>query len=625
MRIFIQFLCSILFATAAFAQNFTLEAPDEVGMRQSFEVVWEAPEGTAGRLDIRAAGDDSGRVSYAYLRTNPQPIEAPELPGAYVIDLIVDGESSAQRPLQVIMVEASLTLDAVTVDAGAPVTMAWDGPSNRGDIVMFAEPGGDPIRGSSYSYVGNSKDGTISLRAPQDAGLYDVVYRSGTTILARAQVEVGSIAATLDIPATGPAGAPVPVGFDGPENSGDLIMFAERGGDRIRGASYGYVGNARDGKVTLRAFEEPGSYDVAYISGDRIIGRAPIEVTGVAMQISAPGTVETGQRFSVEWTGQGNVGDIIHLYPRGSEERAGYRYIAPTETEVPFIAPDETGLFDLVYITRGGAELARTSLEVVPAPVLPGRLEVVASARPSFGEGDAVQVILDASGSMLQRQGGERRIEIAKRTLSDLVRNTIPPGTAFALRVFGNREADACRTDLEIPLAPLDPAQAEGIVTGLQAINLARTPIAQSLALSQSDLQGVTGERLLILITDGEETCEGDPAVAIADLRASGQEVKVNIIGYAIDDAALAQTFESWAAAGGGAYFPAEDAAGLSAALARAISRDFEVFGPHGTLVAEGEAGGEPLSLPPGTYRVRLGDREASAEIASERLTQVSP
>ena len=77
------------------------------------------------------------------------------------------------------------------------------------------------------------------------------------------------------------------------------------------------------------------------------------------------------------------------------------------------------------------------------------------------------EIILDASGSMLQRQNGERRIEIARRTLARLVADTIPAGTGFALRVFGNREADACRSDLEIPLGPLDVAAASAVINAI--------------------------------------------------------------------------------------------------------------------------------------------------------------
>lgn len=49
-----------------------------------------------------------------------------------------------------------------------------------------------------------------------------------------------------------------------------------------------------------------------------------------------------------------------------------------------------------------------------------------------------------------------------------------PAGTPVALRVFGHKQADACRTDLEIPLQPLDPKVAAAKIAGIQAMNLAR-------------------------------------------------------------------------------------------------------------------------------------------------------
>jgi hypothetical protein len=53
---------------------------------------------------------------------------------------------------------------------------------------------------------------------------------------------------------------------------------------------------------------------------------------------------------------------------------------------------------------------------------------------------------------------------------------------------------------------------------------------------------------VLIVLTDGEETCEGDAASAIEALRSSGWDFRVNVVGFAIDDAELARLFESWAA-----------------------------------------------------------------------------
>src|SRR4030095_15969072 len=101
----------------------------------------------------------------------------------------------------------------------------------------------------------------------------------------------------------------------------------------------------------------------------------------------------------------------------------------------------------------------------------------------------------------------------------------------------------------------------------LEAKNLAKTPIADSVAKVADDLGGGAAPPLAFLATHGGETCGGDPKRAIGALRASGADVRVSIVGFAIDDVALREAFQDWARAGGGDYFDARDGAALSAAI----------------------------------------------------------
>jgi hypothetical protein len=236
----------------------------------------------------------------------------------------------------------------------------------------------------------------------------------------------------------------------------------------------------------------------------------------------------------------------------------------------------------------------------------PGLLSVVSAAEGGTAARAAVELILDASGSMLQRLDGKRRINIAKEVLIEAVTEHIPPGTPVALRVFGHKEPDACRTDLEVPLAPLDPAAAARAIDGIQAMNLARTPIADSLAAVVGDVGDTGGRVVIVLVTDGEETCEGDPAEVIESLSARGFDVSLNIVGFAIGDFDLAAQFADWAALGGGRYFVADDQQALNSAIVAALSASYSVFDGAGMLVAEGMLNGEPVSLAQGTYRVEV-------------------
>lgn len=617
----ISILLLILSAPLAKAQDFSINAQTEAHIRQSIEVAWTAADDTGNMIEIRPLEEGARRAAYSYIQSNPEFIEAPELPGNYLLVFTHNGEVVASQPLAVVMAEATIAAPA-SAGAGESIEVSWTGPISRGDFIAWAERDGEHIRGSAYGYVGNSPGGSRSLRAPADAGQYDVVYITGSTILARAPVSVGSISATVTAPATIHAGGSITVMFEGPGNTGDLITFGDRDGDSRRGiGSYTYVGNATDNTVSLRAGETLGEYDVVYVSNNRVIGRSPIEIVEANVDIEGPGETHTRFQFSVAWEGAGNAGDMIRIVNAAGDE-FDYSYIDPEVGTVELVAPENEGAYDLVYLSRSGAEMDREALNVTPAPNPPGQL-LVTQNRALLGSGDAVEIILDASGSMLQRLNGERRIEIARSTLNDLIANTIPEGTGFALRVFGHREADSCRTDLEIPLGPLDAAAASATVANVNAMNLARTPIAASISAVPGDLDGVTGQRILVVLTDGEETCEGDPAAAIQALRDRGWDIRVNVVGFAIDDADLERTFESWAAAGNGAYFSATDAEALGDAMVQAVASEFDVVDSEGNTVASGLTGGEPISLMPGDYRVIGPGSETGATIISDEVTTV--
>jgi hypothetical protein len=264
--------------------------------------------------------------------------------------------------------------------------------------------------------------------------------------------------------------------------------------------------------------------------------------------------------------------------------------------------------------------VAHTSFDQPPGP---GFVRV----EPTGLEGYAVELILDASGSMLKRIDGKTRIDIAQAVLSDLVTDTIPAETPLALRAFGHRKAKSCQTDLEIALAPLDPAAVSKTIDGIVPKSLARTPIGDSLLAVEADLAAHDGPKLIVLLTDGEETCGGDPGEAIRTLEENGLDVRMNIVGFAIDDLTLTADFESWAKEGGGVYLSAKDEQELGSAMLAALSPKFQVIDAAGETVAEGTAGGDRIELAAGSYTVKVLTspvRTEEIEVVSQRTATVS-
>jgi von Willebrand factor type A domain len=271
---------------------------------------------------------------------------------------------------------------------------------------------------------------------------------------------------------------------------------------------------------------------------------------------------------------------------------------APTDTPVPTATPMPTA-----------------------TPTAPGRIQVLAPkpqagqpAKPLVAANTAVEIVFDTSGSMLSPLEGSTRADIAKSTLIDLVTNTIPAGTLVALRTFGNTP-NSCDTSLAAPLQPLDPQTMANTINNVPIVNLVKTPIGDSLRQVANDLKDVNGPKIIVLVTDGEETCGGDAEAAIRELVGQGIDVHVNIVGFALDDQALKDQFNSWARIGHGTYIDAGSAEELTTAVQTAVQAPFRVLDANGKVVATGVVGGGSVSVPPGTYTVEvLSDPERTVE-----------
>lgn len=238
---------------------------------------------------------------------------------------------------------------------------------------------------------------------------------------------------------------------------------------------------------------------------------------------------------------------------------------------------------------------------------VPGSIQVVTG-----GEGQAtlatdvgVDLILDNSGSMLQTLGDERRIDVAKQVLTDLVEETLPSGIPLALRVFGDAP-DSCETELAIDLAPLDRAAAVERIAAIESVDGVKTPIGAALEQVAADLSEVEGPKIVVLVTDGEETCGGNPQRAIRELVNQGVDVRVNIVGFAVDDEGLKEQFEEWARIGGGRFFDAAGADELGGAIVAALQPPFEVRDTAGAVIGSGVVDGDAARVPPGTYTVEV-------------------
>ena len=606
--------CGLLFTSAAFAQDAALEAPDEATIGSGVEVRWSGPGNQYDSVYVIApeAPDEASGLNSASITSGKNPVVVlPDEPGDYELrywDRLAK-KVLARRAIRAVDVPTSLDAPE-RARMGESIAVAWTGPGNSYEwIGLFAVDAGAAAEPTARATVlGRSP---VQLHLPETPGAYELRYvtRQSGRVLATRPITIEAVDAGLDAPETALAGATIEVTWEGPGNQYDRIALYTTGAadDAEAVRSQGIV--SRRNPVQLRLPEEPGDYELRYVTRQDgvVLARRPIRIGGAATGLIAPERATASTAIEVEWAGPGNDYDAVGLFAPGAADDAEALALATIlrgRNPVILNLPDVEGEHELRYrTTQEGRVLARRPIVVEPA----GRLEVVFERQGELADGGgrgAVELILDASGSMLQRENGTRRIAIARQVLTELVREHLGEDRDLALRVFGHKEADACRTDLEIPLGRLDREAAAATIASVDAMNLAKTPIAASLAQVPADLAGASGPKTVVLITDGEETCDGDPAEVLRELRAAGFDAQVSIVGFAIDDADLKSDFESWAELGGGAYFDARSADELAASLRTVISGPFRVLDASGSVVARGVIGGAEVVLPVGVYRV---------------------
>lgn len=266
-----------------------------------------------------------------------------------------------------------------------------------------------------------------------------------------------------------------------------------------------------------------------------------------------------------------------------------------------------TGLGDdRSYQLRATAAAPATS-EPTANAVESARIVVTSAAgsTATIGDGVAIELLLDTSGSMLERLGKQTKLEVAERALTDVV-DQLPAGTPVALRTF-KAKPRSCATVLRVPLEPLRPKAMKRTIRELPSRKGTMTPIAKALEKVPQDLRDFRGHRVVVLVTDGKEDCGGDPAAAITALSDAGLTTTVHLVGYALaDDEGLRETFGQWAALGGGRYYDAVDRASLAAALESALTPPYLVFDESDTLVAQGLVGDDGVAVHAGFYRVEI-------------------
>jgi hypothetical protein len=287
------------------------------------------------------------------------------------------------------------------------------------------------------------------------------------------------------------------------------------------------------------------------------------------------------------------------------------------------------------------ATLSGTVLATLPA---------LALAQSCNTAGRTIQLVLDASGSMNAKlPNGETRIEVARRAIKGTA-SLIDPKANLSLRMYGAQSAASqknCQdSNLALPFGPAGAAAA-GIAGHVDAVKAqGYTPIAYSLQQAANDFPADAKDRVIVVVSDGKETCQGDPCAAAKALGAKG--FVIHTVGFVVDSAARMQ-LQCMARATGGSYFDAPVGPELPDALKSALgackqvvklpakpqpgilrmsaAQSHEVFNAEtGEKVGSIDRASLELKLPAGIYEVAFKPgRWKGIEVRSGEKTVIEP
>lgn len=148
-------------------------------------------------------------------------------------------------------------------------------------------------------------------------------------------------------------------------------------------------------------------------------------------------------------------------------------------------------------------------------------------------------IMLDSSGSMGGKVNGQTKMEIAKHSINEFA-SDLPEESQISLRAYGhegtNQQKDKIESCNSVGEVYKGIYKRQSFSQSLEGIHPAGwTPIAKALNSIKSD-KGNGKKVVVYIVSDGIETCDGDPVQTVKELKKSGIDISVNIIGFDIED-----------------------------------------------------------------------------------------
>ena len=167
-----------------------------------------------------------------------------------------------------------------------------------------------------------------------------------------------------------------------------------------------------------------------------------------------------------------------------------------------------------------------------------------AALGPAYGEPhvspctEDAMIVFDTSGSMAGNL--DQGIATLKPRIDEVraaLAKVLPEATRFrhvGLITYGPGPGGQCNVTLDLPPTP---NVASLIMRDLEALSPAvKTPLSTAVAKAAEVLDYRNKPGMILVVTDGEETCGASPCALGKELRATAAQLTVHIIGFRMKD-----------------------------------------------------------------------------------------
>lgn len=200
----------------------------------------------------------------------------------------------------------------------------------------------------------------------------------------------------------------------------------------------------------------------------------------------------------------------------------------------------------------------------------------------NINDNEKILFIVDLSNSMNDYMGNSTKIDIAVNALASITAK-LNPKIKTGLRVYGHKfgfnPIFGCKaSELVLPLRENNTANINSTLSRMSAVGW--TPITKSLKDAVNfDFAGVMGQKRIILLTDGGETCDESPCDYAIKLVQQRDDIKIDVIAFAINDPDADAQLKCTALATSGKIYRANTAADLAKSLEQALNVSTDVQG----------------------------------------------